>query len=98
LSSRRSVRSEKKTVEERLDGLLVAPGRSPDQSPGVVVDDHGQIALALAVGDLVDPDPPQAGEQVGLASGLLRHPLADPPDAALADPHQLRDGAARKRG
>ena len=31
------------------------------------------------MGDLVDPDPPQAGEQVGLAPGLCRNPLADAP-------------------
>jgi hypothetical protein len=60
-----------------------------------VVDDHGQVAMALAVGDLVDPDLPQAGEQVHLAARLLCHPLADAAHAAPADPHQLGDGAAR---
>jgi hypothetical protein len=83
-------------VEERLDRRLVAPRRRPDQPPGVVVDDHGQVAVALAVGDLVDPDPPQAGEQVEVTPRLYGHPLADPADAAPADPHQLRDGAARR--
>lgn len=51
--------------------------------------------MALAVGDLVDPDPLKAGEQVRLAPGLGGHPLADPPDAAPADPHQLGNRAAR---
>jgi hypothetical protein len=34
----------------------------PHQPAGVVVDDDGQIALTLAVADLVDPDPAQPGE------------------------------------
>jgi hypothetical protein len=83
-------------VEERLDGLAIAPGRGPDQAPGVVVDDDRQVAVALSVADLVDPDPREAVEQIDLKLGLDDHPLADPADRAPRDPHQQGDrGLAR---
>ena len=44
-------------VEEALEGGLVPAGGGPDQPTGVVVDDHGQVAVAALVGDLIDPDP-----------------------------------------
>jgi hypothetical protein len=43
-------------VEERGHGGLVPTLGGPHQAAGVVIDDQGQIPLALAVGDLVDAD------------------------------------------
>ena len=57
-------------------------GRGPHQPTAVVVDDHGALPVALLVGDLVDPDPSQAGEAVNAGSGLLGHPRDAPPDRA----------------
>jgi len=57
-------------VEEALHGLAVPPGGHPHQPARVVVDDDGQVALAGAMRDLVDPDPPRPGEQIDLALGL----------------------------
>ena len=45
-------------LEEQLDRLLVPAVGSPDEPARVVVDDDGQVAVALTVGELVDPDPP----------------------------------------
>lgn len=60
-----------------------------------MVDDHGQVALAFAVGDLIDPDPLQIGEQVDLALRLGADPLADPPDRSPGEPQQLGDRGVR---
>ena len=38
--------------------------------------------------DLVDPDPPEAIEQVDLALRLGSDPLKDPADRPPRDPHQ----------
>jgi hypothetical protein len=46
-------------IKEAFQGLLIVAGRGPHQPAGVVVDHHGQVAMALAVGDLVDADAPQ---------------------------------------
>ena len=45
-------------VEELADHLGVAALPGPHQPSGVVIDHAGQVALPLAVGDLVDPDLP----------------------------------------
>jgi hypothetical protein len=79
-------------VEERLDRLAVAAGGRPHQPSCVVADDDGHVALAGAMADLVDPDPPQAGEEIDLTLGLGGDALADPADAAPGDPHELRHG------
>ena len=42
-----------------FQGLLIVAGRGPHQPPGVVVDHHGQVAVAPAVGELVDADATQ---------------------------------------
>jgi hypothetical protein len=83
-------------VQERLDGPPVTAGGGPDQPSGVVVDDDGQVALALAMADLVDPDPVQPGEQIDLAAGFVAHALADGADRPPRDPHQLRDRGLRR--
>src|SRR5262249_3209468 len=51
-------------VEEALQGRLVATRPGPDQLATVVVHDHDQVALSPPVGDLVDPDPAQAGQAI----------------------------------
>jgi hypothetical protein len=48
--------------------------------------------VALAVGDLVDADAPQAVQAVDAVAGLLRDAGDDPPDGAPGDPEQLGDG------
>ena len=50
-----------------LDGLAVTTGRGPHQPARVVINDHGQIALTLAMRDLLYPDPAQTVEQIGLS-------------------------------
>jgi hypothetical protein len=57
-----------------------------------VIDDDGQVPVAFAVADLVDPDPAQIGEQVALADGFGGDALADRADRAPRDPQQLGDG------
>jgi hypothetical protein len=78
-------------VEAPLQRLLVAAGRGPDQPAGVVIDDHGEVAVALLVGQLVHPDPPQPSEPVGARGLLGGDPGADPADAAPGDAQQLAD-------
>lgn len=51
-------------VEEGSNGGLVAAHCHPHQWPGVVVDHDGQVLVVAFVGDLIDPDPSQAGERV----------------------------------
>jgi len=82
-------------VEERLHRLAVASGDGPHQPPRLVVDDDSQVALADAMRDLVDPDPPQPGEQVELALRFAADALADPAHSPPGDPQQLSDGAPR---
>jgi hypothetical protein len=86
-------------VEEPGDGRGVAARLRPDQVPRIVVDHHGQVLLALAVADLVDPDPGQPREPVGDRVHVGTDPFHDRPDGAPGDPHQLRDrGLRRLRG
>ena len=40
----------------------------PQQPTSLVIDDEGQVPLALPVADLVDPNPAQAGEQIAVGS------------------------------
>jgi hypothetical protein len=63
-----------------------------------VVDDHGQIPLALLVADLVDPDATQPLQQVDLGGLFGRDPGADPPDGPPCHPEQLRHGDPRSVG
>jgi hypothetical protein len=44
-----------------------------------VIDHHRQVSLTFAVGDLIDPDPPQAGEQIATSQRLGGDSGADPP-------------------
>jgi len=78
-------------VEEALQGGLVAAGRGPHQPARVMVDDHGEVAVAPLVADLVHPDPAQPSEPVHLGGLLGSDPRADPADGAPGDAQQLPD-------
>ena len=83
-------------AEEALDRLLVTPLGRPDEPARVVADDDADIALALAVGELVDPDPLQAAQGIAAPALLVGDdPLDDPPDRVPGDAHQLADRALR---
>jgi hypothetical protein len=58
-----------------------------------MVDDHGQVLLALADRDLIEPEPLEVREQVAAALGLGSDTLADTSDRPPRDPHQLADRA-----
>lgn len=51
-------------VEEPSHRGLVPPLPGPHQPPGVVVHHHGQVPMALAVGDLIDADAGQPVQRV----------------------------------
>ena len=63
-------------IEGPGQGGPVPARLSPDQVAGVVVEDHGQVALPLAVADLVDPDPLEVGKEVA-PSLLAAHHQGD---------------------
>ena len=67
-------------------------GSGPDKQAGVMIDDDDQVLVALAVGDLVDPDPPQPGQPVGAGGSLGGDPGDDVPDGPPPGAHQLADG------
>ena len=67
------------------------PFGRPDQPAGVVVHDHGQVPLALAIGHFVDRDAGQPVEKVDLAGGPGDDPGHDPVHGAKRDPHERRD-------
>ncbi len=77
-------------VEERLQRLGVAARSAPYDRARLVVDDAGQVALAAAIGDLVNADGDQAG-QARLVEVISDDPGDDPPDGVPADPEQTRD-------
>lgn len=55
-------------IEEPAQGLAVTALAGPHQPAGGVVDHAGQIAVALAVGDLIDADPQSIEQIVGVAA------------------------------
>ena len=77
---------------EAGDGFHGAAGSGPDKQAGVMIDDDDQVLVALAVGDLVDPDPPQPGQPVGAGGSLGGDPGDDVPDGPPSGAHQLADG------
>ena len=82
-------------VEEGAHGVFGAPGFGPQQPAGVVIDHDGEIAVVFAVGDLIDPDPPQFLEPVNARVGIGPDPGDDRAYRAPGDPHQLRDRGLR---
>ena len=61
-----------------------------------MVDHDGEVSLAFAVADLVDPDPPEPVEQIDLAHRFASDALEDRPDRPPRDAHQLRDRGLRR--
>jgi hypothetical protein len=78
-------------VEEAVQRGLVMAGRGPDQPAGVVVDHHRQVAVPLAVGDLVDADAAQPLQAVDVRPGLLCDAREHPADGAPGHPQQFGD-------
>jgi len=78
-------------IEEGVHGRPFPAGTGPHQPAAVVVDHDGQVLVATFIGDLVDPDPLQAGERVDPGRGVGPHPRDDHSDCAPSDPHQLGD-------
>jgi hypothetical protein len=63
----------------------------PHQPPGVVVDHHRQVSVALLVGHLIDADPPQPGKAVPAGLGVGDDAGDDAPDRRPGHPQQLTD-------
>lgn len=83
-------------VEEHLDGGFVASfGRSYEPA-GVVVGDDGDVALPLAVRQIVDSDPHEPVEQVRAASGAGYHSGHDGGFRPPGDPQQFRHRRRRR--
>jgi hypothetical protein len=78
-------------VKEPLERLLVVPLGRPDQPAGVVVHDHGQVAVAALVGDLIDTDPAEPVERIDRSSGLVDHASNDRSHGDPRDAQQLDD-------
>jgi len=62
------------SVEERSQRGFVTARRGPYQRAAVVVDDDGQVAVVVLVGDLIDPDPTQPREPEAAVSLLVTIP------------------------
>jgi len=82
-------------VEELLQRLPIPAGVGPQQDTGVVVNDHSEVLVAALVTDLVDPDPAQVREPVGVGLGVGDHPGHDRADGAPGDPQQVADRGLR---
>ncbi len=67
----------------------------PQQHTCFVVDDDGEVLVAALVGDLIDADPAQVREPVGLGLRVGDHPGHDRPDRAPGDPQQIPDRRLR---
>jgi hypothetical protein len=66
-------------------------GGGPHQPPGVVVDHHRQVPVALLVRHLIDADPPQPGQAVPAGLGVGDDAGDDPPHRRPGHPQQLTD-------
>jgi hypothetical protein len=73
--------------EELIGGGLAPALAAPHHAPASVVADEREVAVALAPGDLVDPDRKQIAEPVAVQQ-LLADALDDPPDRVPVDPGQ----------
>ena len=73
------------------------PGAAHNHPAGVVADHAHQIMVAFAVGDLIDPDTPEAIQPVAISvAGVLGDdPLDHPTDRRPIHPQQLRDHRLR---
>lgn len=59
--------SGRQRLEEQVEHVPAVPAVSPDDPMPLVVDDHGQVRVALAVAGLVHADRVQAVERRGIA-------------------------------
>jgi len=84
-----------KSIEERFECRSVSTGCGPDQPAAVVTDDHRDVAVALLVADLIDPDPSQPLEPIDGGVDVSDHAGDDRPDRAPRDPHQPGHGRLR---
>ena len=78
--------------EERLQRRGVVARRAPHERAGLVIDDAGEVALAAAIGDLVDADRDEAGEPV-LVELLGDDTRDDLADGVSPDPQQAGSGS-----
>jgi hypothetical protein len=78
-------------VEEAAKRPRVMAGGGPHQPPGVVVDHHRQVPVALLVRHLIDADPPQPGQAVPAGLGVGDDAGDDAPDRRPGHPQQLTD-------
>ena len=78
-------------VEEAAKRGRVMAGGGPHQPPGVVVDHHRQVPVALLVRHLIDADPPQPGQAVPASLGIGDDAGDDPPHRRPGHPQQLTD-------
>jgi hypothetical protein len=74
--------------------LLVVALGSPQQRPGIVIDDHAQIAMPSAEAHLIDADAAQSLQVLQRRTTFLDDTLDDAPNRCPVDSHELRDGAA----
>ena len=82
-------------AEEKVEDGPAAPLVRPYEAAAVVVDDDGEVLLALLVGGLVDADAPRPVEPSAPAGGLELgvDAGADAADRVPLDAGELRDGA-----
>jgi hypothetical protein len=78
-------------VEEAAKRGRVMAGGGPHQPPGVVVDHHRQVSVALLVRHLIDADPLQPGQAVPAGLGVGDNAGDDAPDRRPGHPQQLTD-------
>jgi hypothetical protein len=78
-------------VEAAAKRPRVMAGGGPHQPPGVVVDHHRQVPVALLVRHLIDADPPQPGQAVPAGLGVGDDAGDDAPDRRPGHPQQLTD-------
>ena len=80
-------------IEEAVQRGVLTTGGGPHQPARVVVDDHHKVTVAPLVGDLVDPDAPQACQAVDLGVDVSTNALDDGAHGAPRHPQQLHDRA-----
>jgi len=85
-------------VEKLQYRLRVAALGCPHQPAGIVIDHAGEIPLSLAVGDFVDPDAAQPGQQVGLPGPLGHDAFDDGLYRPPGDAQELRHRRGRGAG
>ena len=83
-------------VEEPAQGVLVAALGGPHQPARPVINHDSQIAMSLAIGNLVDADPGQPRQQVVGVAAVGDHPGHDRRHGAPGDAQKHREHAQRR--